>query len=139
MINHFAGETALKIEEDGYPQQPARWERQKRPLMKVGVDQVRTQVQRLLQSQRAQQEIIGDPVQRWADLQPPSPGKEPGASDIQAGDIFSGMIGTQANLMTTPLQKLYLLQNAHVTAIVGKERGGGNGQNSQSIFYLTPH
>lgn len=53
VINHFASEAALEIEEYRDVQQLARRECQERSLMEIGVDQVRTQEERLLQSQRA--------------------------------------------------------------------------------------
>ena len=104
--------------------------------MEISMDQVRAQAHCLVQSKRAEQEIIGDPMQRRADLQLLPPGKGPCALDGQARDVFPRVIRAQMSPVTNALKKTHLLQDAHMAAVVCKEGSRGNGQNTQTISYL---
>ena len=99
-------------------------------FMHMAVDNVKAATQHDFQPGPGQENVKGDFVQRGADLVIGTPGRGPGAHDLQVGQVPPQVVGDDRHLVAQSLKRPRLLQDAYVAAIVGEEGGGSDHQNT---------
>jgi len=131
VIQHLAREAALKVEHQWRPPQPVERPADQGPLVQVGVDHSGPHAEQGRRGAQQEQGVESDLVARRADLVALAPGDAHGATDVEAGQVAAVVVGADRYLMAQPLQQARLLQDAHMAAIIGKERGGRDHQDAR--------
>ena len=94
--------------------------------MQVRVNNIGFQFQRGAQRCPRQQHIEREFVARRSDFIVSVPRRRPRANDFEFGQVAASVIGYNRDALPAPLQDARLFENAHVAAIVPKERRRGD-------------